>query len=120
MQGRLHCPSLHSQMLTSPAVGAYIFKPNGTEGTPEPLSFTVVEGPVVSEVHQHWTNYTSLTARCACFVGVSGASRLSGVKQTLQARDLLLAASVSTMQRWPPDAQQTLCPAESVASQMCI
>ena len=64
---------LHLPVLTSSVAGAYIFKPNGTEGTPGPLSFTVVEGPVVSEVHQHWTNYTSLTARCACSAGAGGA-----------------------------------------------
>ena len=65
-------------MLNFSAAGAYIFKPNGTEGMPGPLSFTVVEGPVVSEVHQHWTNYTSLTARCACFVWVRRTLRLGG------------------------------------------
>lgn len=85
-------------MLTSSAAGAYIFKPNGTEGTPGPLSFTVVEGPVVSEVHQHWTNYTSLTARCAFFVGVGGALRLGRGTHALRQGAFLLAASVSTME----------------------
>ena len=83
-------------MLNFSAVGAYIFKPNGTEGTPGPLSFTVVEGPMVSELHQHWTNYTSLTARCACFVEVGRALWLGGETQTFWARSLAAGSFSST------------------------
>ncbi|XP_045601316.2 lysosomal alpha-mannosidase isoform X1 [Procambarus clarkii] len=49
----------------SRASGAYIFRPNNTDALPIALqaNFTIVEGPVVAEVHQVWAPWLSQVLR---------------------------------------------------------
>ena len=131
--GQSALPRLHFRsVLNSTGAGAYIFRPNGTETMPGPLSFTVVEGPVVSEVHQHWTNYTSLTARCVCCIGAGGALRLGGRRQMLSGREpscwelqshrcrggiqvpQTYSRSCAQLDRWPASCANETCPASPI------
>ena len=52
-----------------PASGAYIFRPDG-EVAPDVHGMRVVRGPVVTEVHQVFSDYTSAIVRSASQMSV--------------------------------------------------